>query len=64
MGGLAVALGVGVAAVTGYGGGVAWADTPASSESSSAESSESSADDASSTSSGDASVSEPDTEAD
>ena len=34
VGGLAVALGVGAAIVTGYGSGVAWADTPSSSESS------------------------------
>ena len=40
VGGLAVALGVGAAVVTGYGSGVAWADTP---DSSSSESSSSSA---------------------
>ena len=42
VGGLAVALGVGAAVVTGYGSGVAWADTPDSSSSESSSSSSSS----------------------
>jgi beta-galactosidase len=44
VGGLAVALGVGAAIVTGYGSGVAWADTPSSSESSSESTNEGGAD--------------------
>ncbi|MDT5245367.1 MAG: beta-galactosidase [Mycobacterium sp.] len=51
VGGLAVALGVGAAVVTGYGHGVAWADTPDSSTSESSSSSSSSSSSESSNSS-------------